>query len=90
MSSNNLDEKPLLKYISVSFEGWGMGYITPEVLKKAKKNEDGAVEYLSRLLFDLCILHIFDYKFTAKELNADFNEDEKEMKEIIVAHLFEV
>lgn len=47
-----------------------MGYVTPEVLKKAKKNEDEAVEYLSRLLFDLCLLHIFDYKFTAKELNA--------------------
>jgi hypothetical protein len=46
-----------------------MGYITPEVLRRAKKNEDGAVEQLTRLLFDLCILHNFDYKFTAKELN---------------------
>jgi len=38
MSSNNLDEKLLLQYISKCFHNWGLTYATPDVLRRSKKN----------------------------------------------------
>lgn len=61
MSSNNLDEKPLYHYIATCLQNWGMHYITQETIKKCKKNDDQAIAPMIRLLFDLSLLHIFDY-----------------------------
>jgi hypothetical protein len=38
MSSNNLDEKPLLAYVVFVFKNWGITYITEEILKRTRKN----------------------------------------------------
>lgn len=65
-----------------------MLYINEDILKQAKKNDPDAVQYLTRLLFDLVILHVFDFEYLPNELNIIF-EDDQEMVEITMAHLYE-
>jgi hypothetical protein len=67
-TSNNLDERLVLHYISRSFQNWGITYLTEDVLKSAKKNESSSCQAMSRLLFDLATLHIFNYEYTVDEL----------------------
>lgn len=38
MSSYNIDENSMLKYICLCFEIWGITYINRDILKKAKDN----------------------------------------------------
>lgn len=65
-----------------------MLYITEDILKQAKKDDPDAINYLTRLLFDLVILHVFDFEYLPNELNIIF-EDDQEMTEIVMAHLYE-
>jgi hypothetical protein len=88
MSANNLDEKLLLQYIARCFQNWGMSYMTPDVLRRSKKNEDQAIQPMVRLLFDLCTLHLFHYRHVPHQLAVTFKEEEQ-MLEVILAHLFE-
>ena len=62
-TSNNLDEKPLLRYICNTFRAWKINHINEDCLIDAKKNNGRAIEPLKRLLFDLSILHIFNYEY---------------------------
>lgn len=36
MSSHNIDENAMLKYVCFCFEVWGINHINKEILKKAK------------------------------------------------------
>lgn len=56
MTSNNIDENSLLRYISFCFEIWGINYISKDVFKKAKENSLEVSRIITRLLFDLTIL----------------------------------
>lgn len=71
-TSNNLDEKVLLGYITGTLRHWGMLYVTEETLKQAKKNDPDCIQHLTRLLFDLVILHIFDFDYLPEELKIIF------------------
>lgn len=70
------------------FQNWGMSYITPDVLRKSKKNEDQAIQPMIRLLFDLVILHLFQYRHAPYQLAINFTENDQ-MLEVILAYLFE-
>lgn len=89
MTSNNLDEKVLLEYISSSLANWGIVHVDSRVLRRGKEDSEEALQPLTRLLFDLVLLHCFDYRYTCDQLAVAFAQ-EGEMRDVIVAHLFEV
>jgi hypothetical protein len=76
MNSNNLDEKPLLVYVVNCLRYWGISYITEDILKKSKRNEASVSSEMARLLFDLSLLHIFDYQYFLNELEICFNDQD--------------
>jgi hypothetical protein len=73
MSSNNLDEKLLLQYVTRCFQNWGLTYATQDVLKRSKKNDDQAIEPMTRLLFHLSLLHLFQYRHSPHQLAITFS-----------------
>lgn len=73
MNSNNLDEKLLLAFAIDSFKHWGIQCVTEETLKKAKKNDPSVSRSMANLLFDLCILHMFSYRWKPEQLTIRFH-----------------
>lgn len=68
MSSHNIDEPSMLRYVSSCYMAWGVTYMTKEILKKAQANAGEASPTLRHLLFDVCILAMVDYEFTIEQL----------------------
>ena len=66
--TNNIDEGSLLRYIASCLHNWGITYITDKILKQAKNNDSSCTQSMSKLMFDLVLLHIFDFEFSVQEL----------------------
>ena len=87
--TNNIDEGSLLRYIASSLHNWGITYISDKILKQAKINDSSCNQNMSRLLFDLVLLHIFDFQYCVDELAVEF-EEKKHMEELILGHLYQI
>lgn len=61
MTSHNLNEKEIWKYVSKSLSHWGITYIDCASLKAARNNESEVSPYFLQLAFDLSILHLTNY-----------------------------
>ena len=87
-TSNNLEEKPLLQYIVHAMGCWGIP-IDDRLLRGAKKNDPSSLGGILDLLTNLSLLHLIDYRYRLSELQVDFGNSEREMKELVMGYLFE-
>lgn len=77
----------MLAYVISVLEEYGITYMDGDDIVRAKKNEQGIEEKLTKLLFDLSILQMFDFNVRLEAIQ--LRGAEQSMRQVILAHLCE-